>query len=62
MQREQAVQDEFRAATVGRIGEARGATPDLHTLDIGDSSWAEKAFGTATGQQCGNFQLYPHHH
>jgi hypothetical protein len=62
MQREQAVQDEFRAATVGRIGEARGATPDLHTLDLGDSSWAEKAFEISASQQCGNILPYPHHH
>jgi threonine dehydrogenase-like Zn-dependent dehydrogenase len=44
-----AVDDDFQADTVRRIGEARGGTPDLHIVDMRDASWASKVLELTDG-------------
>ena len=44
-----AVDDDFQLETVRRIGEARGGTPDLHIIDMRDSSWTDKVFELTDG-------------
>jgi threonine dehydrogenase-like Zn-dependent dehydrogenase len=44
-----AVDDDFQLETVRKIGEARGGVPDLHIIDMRDSSWTDKVFELTDG-------------
>jgi len=44
-----AVQDDFQADIVGKIGEARGGTPDLHIVDMRYPDWKDKVFDLTDG-------------
>ena len=44
-----AVQDDFQAEIVGKIGEARGGTPDLHIVDMRYPDWKDKVFDLTDG-------------
>jgi L-iditol 2-dehydrogenase len=44
-----AVDDDFQLETVRKIGEARGGTPDLHIVDMRESSWIDEVFGLTDG-------------
>ena len=44
-----AVDDDFQLETVRKIGEARGGTPDLHTVDMRDPAWTDKVFELTDG-------------
>lgn len=44
-----AVQDDFQPERVRAIGEARGGTPDLHVVDMRDTSWKDKVFELTDG-------------
>ncbi|MGI9643015.1 MAG: alcohol dehydrogenase catalytic domain-containing protein [Acidimicrobiia bacterium] len=44
-----AVDDNFQRETVRKIGEARGGTPDLHIVDMRESSWTDEVFELTDG-------------
>jgi L-iditol 2-dehydrogenase len=45
-----AVEDDYQADLVRRMGEARGGTPDLHILDMRDDDWVEQVKALTDGE------------
>jgi L-iditol 2-dehydrogenase len=43
------VDDDFQLETVRKIGEARGGTPDLHIVDMRESTWTDEVFRLTDG-------------
>jgi threonine dehydrogenase-like Zn-dependent dehydrogenase len=44
-----AVDDDFQFEMVRKIGNARGGTPDLHIVDMRESSWTDRVFDLTDG-------------